>query len=39
MSTVIIPRGICGIALAECGLARVMPQRSGTSWIFCAVRA
>ena len=30
--------GICVIALGECGLARAMPQRSGTSWSFCAVR-
>jgi hypothetical protein len=31
MSDPIISRGICAVALAECGLARVMPRRSGTS--------
>jgi len=31
MSAPIISRGICVVALAACGLARVMPRRSGTS--------
>jgi hypothetical protein len=39
VSAPIISHGICVIALARRDLARVMQQRLGTSWTFCAMRA
>jgi hypothetical protein len=35
----IIRRSIYDVVLVSCGLAKVMPPRSGTSSVFCAVKA